>query len=206
MADEEASAASLQQEEGVIPHANQPAPDEANRPSPDAQNTSTRRRSRGSFAQKILLAGPELWLQGRVQSELSAVCNREAKLRGKVIQVPRHKPTVISNYTVQWYSSGASGLDVNQLSTVFAPTPANKTLLLAAIAAYDESETSPRQRRRRMSPSSDTTHVSQRQQSSSSAASAAIVAARRQETAGHAGAAAVSNVVREQLDIFQQQL
>jgi hypothetical protein len=34
---------------------------------------------------------------------------------------------------------------MSQLSTVFAPTPTNKSLLLSAIAAYELSETRPRQ-------------------------------------------------------------
>ena len=106
-----------------------------------------RRTSRGSFAQKILLAGPELWLQG-TDPGLQAVCNLDEKLRGKVVQIPKHIASgVIPNYTVQWYSSGNSRLNVNQLTTEFAPTPTNKRLLLSAIAAY-EGERRPRQRRR----------------------------------------------------------
>jgi hypothetical protein len=190
MADEGAAAASLPEEEGILPLANQP---------PEAQN-APRGRNRGSFAQKILLAGPELWLQGTEEAEVRAVCNQNAKLRGKVVQVPRSTPIVIPNYTVQWYSSGTSGLHMNQLSTVFTPTPANKRLLLSAIAAYEESETRPRQRRH-LSTSSpgDTSHgvsqqmisqrSSQRQQSS---AAAGLIVAARQETRH----AAVSDTTR----------
>lgn len=138
MADEGASAASLQEEEGVLPPANRP---------PQGQNAPRRRTSRGSFSQKILLAGPDLWLQG-TDPGLEAVCNLDAKLRGKVVQIPKHIASgVIPNYTVQWYSSGNSRLNVNQLTTEFAPTPTNKRLLLSAIAAY-EGERRPRQRRR----------------------------------------------------------
>ncbi len=172
MADEGASAASLQEEEGVLPPANRP---------PQGQNAPRRRTSRGSFSQKILLAGPDLWLQG-TDPGLQAVCNLDEKLRGKVVQIPKHIASgVIPNHTVQWYSSGNSRLNVNQLTTEFALTPANKRLLLSAIAAY-EGERTPRQRTSEISSQ----RSSQSQQSS--AASAIIVAA-RQATARRAVAA-----------------
>lgn len=59
MADEGATAASLLEEEGVLPLANQP---------PEAQN-APRGHNWGSFAQKILLAGPELCLKAQKKQE-----------------------------------------------------------------------------------------------------------------------------------------
>ena len=67
--DEGAAAASLPAEEGVLPPANRPS---------DSQNAS-RGRNRGSFSQKILLTGPELWLQGTAPG-LRSICNLEAKV------------------------------------------------------------------------------------------------------------------------------
>jgi hypothetical protein len=168
MPGEGAAAASLPGQEGVLPSVNRQS---------ESQN-ATRGRNRGSFSQKILLAGPDLWLQG-TDPELRSLCNLEAKVRGKIVRIPKNMPSLVPNYTVQWYNSGNSGLHVNQLQTTFTQTPVNKNLLLGAIAAYEDQR--PTRRRRlsnsdsRMSQQQDATSQ-QASQSQQSAASVAIVA------------------------------
>jgi hypothetical protein len=110
MADEGAAAASLQEERGVVPPANQ---------LPEPQNAS-RGRNRGSFSQKILLGGPDLWLQGTAPG-LRAICNREAKVRGKVIQIPKNmkqKPPACGNCSIPVTKTRL--LDSNQSGKVTA--------------------------------------------------------------------------------------